>query len=160
MTQVKSAIKDNNARHAPTPLIPREIVRRLLQNAYSDMLERWPFLCSLDELLTLLDTQYDTSGTSFVAIAGSALIQVVVALAIRQKMAAGAESHISGISHAYYRNACLLMGDLVLVAPSQHTVQALKAMAAFAGGTPDRHAEAMLLMNAEYIEKLTQGECP
>ncbi|CAK7204024.1 hypothetical protein SEUCBS139899_006775 [Sporothrix eucalyptigena] len=134
MTQVKSAIKDNNARHAPTPLIPREIVRRLLQNAYSDMLERWPFLCSLDELLTLLDTQYDTSGTSFVAIAGSALIQVVVALAIRQKMAAGAESHIS--------------------------VQALKAMAAFAGGTPDRHAEAMLLMNAEYIEKLTQGECP
>ncbi|CAK7233911.1 hypothetical protein SCUCBS95973_008756 [Sporothrix curviconia] len=157
LAQVKSAVDAHHARQTSAPLVPLKIVWRLLQNAYADVRQTCPFLEPLEDLLSLLDAQYEqdkkhnTSGDAKDS-AGSALVNAVVALAIRQKMAVGAELHISGIAMAYYCNATLLLHGLLLEPRTRHTVPALRAMAAFAQGTPDTHAAAMLLMNAEAIE--------
>lgn len=72
-------------------------------------------------------------------------------------MAAGSEPQISSIAAAYYRNATLVTHHLILQTPTRLSVQALRAMAAFAGGKPDQAAQAMLLSNAEQQEKMMAG---
>jgi hypothetical protein len=161
MTQVQSGVAAADAAPTPfTPMMPHPIARRLLQNAYEEMRLGLPFLGDLTEMLALLDTQYSIFGTVPPAIPSSsyahtfALVNAVVALAVRHKMAAGAETHIAGIAAAYYRNATLVTHHLILQTPTRQSVQALRAMAAFAGGTPDPPAQAILLANAEQQERM------
>lgn len=161
MNQALSTVAAADAAPTPfTPMMPHPIARRLLQNAYEEMRLGLPFLGDLSGMLALLDAQYGAFGTAPPAIPSPesapafALVNTVVALAIRHKMAAGAESHISGIAAAYYRNATLVTHHLILQTPTAQSVQALRAMAAFAGGTPDPPAQAMLLANAEQQERM------
>ena len=157
LSQVKSTVESQSSRSAPKPFLPKEIVYRLLQNAYDGMRESLgplPFLRPLDEVLLLVDAQYATvDGDDTRNSSGAALANAVIALAIRHKMAAGAESHIRAIATAYYQNASLLLHELLLRPPTHYTAQALRAMAAFAQGVPDSYAAATLLMNAEEVER-------
>ena len=164
MKQVQSTVAAADAAPTPfTPLMPHPIARRLLQNAYEEIRLGLPFLGDLPDMLALLDAQYSILGTASPTIPSAesapafALVNTVVALAIRHKMATGAESHIGGIAAAYYRNATLVTHHLILQTPTAQSVQALRAMAAFTGRTPDPSAQAMLLANAEQQERMMES---
>ncbi|KIH87052.1 hypothetical protein SPBR_08952 [Sporothrix brasiliensis 5110] len=141
-------------------MMPHTITRRLLQNSYEEMRRVLPFLGELSEILNLLDRQYGYFAAVPATIPPTssapafALVNAVVALAVRHKMATGAESQIAGIAAAYYRNATLVTHHLILQKPTRISAQALRAMAAFAGGTPDLPAKSMLLANAEQQERM------
>ncbi|AEO70702.1 glycoside hydrolase family 71 protein [Thermothielavioides terrestris NRRL 8126] len=77
-----------------------------------------------------------------------ALVNAVIALALRAKMAPGAEAELSIYQRAFYRNATTVMSELILQEPGLLSVQALLAMAMFARATSDTRAFAMLVTSA------------
>lgn len=77
-----------------------------------------------------------------------AVVNGVIAIAGRFKTAAGSEAEMSPITLSFYRNASLVIHQLILQKPSLLSVQALLSMAIFARGTPDTEAFIMLASNA------------
>lgn len=151
MSVVKTSIDEAETDHKPTPLLPLEISRRLLQNSLGEMQSELPFLGDEASFLSLLEGQYADSSLA----PGSrpdrwALVNTVLAIAIRHKMAAGAEAQLSGIATAFFKNATMVTHQLIFGAPTAESIHALRAMAAFAKGTPDLRAQAVLLANAEH----------
>ncbi|SPQ25329.1 abfcf91c-1710-4f47-9765-0d85f47955c8 [Thermothielavioides terrestris] len=77
-----------------------------------------------------------------------ALVNAVIALALRAKMAPGAEAELSIYQRAFFRNATTVMSELILQEPCLLSAQALLVMAMFARATSDTRAFAMLVTNA------------
>ena len=99
----------------------------------------------------LLEAQY---ASSTVGPAGDAprwaLVNIVVALALRFKNAAGTESTIGAVMQSFYLNATMVTQQVIFQDPSLLSVQALLAMAVFSRGIPDAQAFSMLATNASY----------
>ncbi|TRX91832.1 hypothetical protein FHL15_007385 [Xylaria flabelliformis] len=131
-----------------SPLMPLHISKTLVENSFTDIIPQPQFI-TLETFNKLLDSQYvdDTTGPGDNA-ARWAVVNSVIALAGRFKTAAGSEADMSPITLGFYRNASLVIHQLILHKPSLLSIQALLSMAIFARGIPDLEAFIMLAKNA------------
>ncbi|KAK7421108.1 hypothetical protein QQZ08_010112 [Neonectria magnoliae] len=117
--------------HENTPLLPLAVSRRLIQNSAAEVMAEHQLL-ALQSFVTLLDAQYATSSVDHAGKpARWALVNTVIALALRVKTAPGSEAKLSDIPRAYYRNATTVIPDLILQDSSLLLIQALLTMAIF-----------------------------
>ncbi|KAI1426159.1 hypothetical protein F5Y12DRAFT_296027 [Xylaria sp. FL1777] len=146
----KSQLKEATAARRFYPLMPIHISRRLIGNTFTDMMAEHQ-LIGLSNFMELLEAQYiaSTEGPAEDA-ARWALINAVVALAVRFKTAAGSESEISPVTQSFYQNAAMVVHQLILQDPTLLSIQALLAMAVFSRGVPDAQAFVMLTTNASH----------
>ncbi|KAI0862349.1 hypothetical protein F4860DRAFT_125453 [Xylaria cubensis] len=131
-----------------SPLMPLHISKTLVAESFTDIIPQPQFI-TLENFNKLLDTQYvdDMTGPGDDA-ARWAVVNSVIALAGRFKTAAGSEADMSPITLGFYRNASLVIHQLILHKPSLLSIQALLSMAIFARGIPDLEAFIMLAKNA------------
>jgi hypothetical protein len=130
-----------------TPLLPQHISSSLIRNSFEAIMAEHPLL-DLPQLVTLVEEQYAASLTEPADNpARWALVNAVFALALRFKIAPGAEGELSTFPRAFYRNAVTVLPELILQDPSLLSVQALVAMAMFAQAC-DSRSFAMLMANA------------
>jgi hypothetical protein len=144
-------------RRAYTPLLPRHIASRLIQNSFDAIMADHPLL-DLPTFAALADEQYAAGSTDP---AGNparwALVNAVFALALSFKIAPGAESELCMFPRALYQNAAAVLPELILHGdPSLLSVQALLAMALFALALSDSRSAAMLTANASRQVELLQ----
>jgi hypothetical protein len=76
-----------------------------------------------------------------------ALVNSVLGLATRFKIAPGAEAELSDIPLRLFHNARMVLSDFILLEPSLLSMQALLAMALFAHAVQDEQALIMLIRN-------------
>ncbi|KAK4031257.1 hypothetical protein C8A01DRAFT_42268 [Parachaetomium inaequale] len=131
-----------------TPLLPQHIASRLIHNSFDAIIAEHPLL-DLPIFAALLDEQY------------AALVNAVLALALRFKTAPGAERELAAYPRAYYRNAATALPELLLQDPrSVRSVQALLAIALYARDVSGSRAAAVIMLTAGaslQIEMLQQG---
>lgn len=131
-----------------TKLMPSFITRRLIENTFAEVMADHQLL-KLSDFVALLEAQYkasinDPDGNP----SRWAMVNAVIALAIRAKMAPGSEAIVSDITYGYYRNATIVISELVIGDATLLSVQAFLAMAIFAQGISDTRAAVMLASNA------------
>ncbi|KPM36225.1 hypothetical protein AK830_g10351 [Neonectria ditissima] len=148
LTELRTSIGGEGFGDKITPLLPLAVSRRLIQNSFTDVMAEHQLL-DLRSFVALLNAQYavssvDPGGNP----ARWALVNAVIALALRVKTAPGSEAELSDIPRAYYRNATTVIPDLILHDSSLLSIQALLAMAMFAQGTSDTQAFVTLSTNA------------
>jgi hypothetical protein len=139
-----------------TPLMPPQISRRLIENSFGDIMVEYQLL-DLSNFVDLLDAQYAASS---LGPAGNparwAVVNPIVALAVRAKTAPGSEDALFDITYGFYQNATRVLPELILQSPCLLAIQALLAMAMFARCIPDIRAFIMLATNASrQLELLT-----
>ncbi|KAI8952770.1 hypothetical protein F4801DRAFT_539287 [Xylaria longipes] len=141
-------VKEATSTGGYSPLMPLHVSKRLVENSFTDIIPE-PRFISLKTFTELLEAQHADSITGpGEDVARWAVINGIVALAGRFKTAAGSEADMSPIVLSFYRNASLVIHQLILHKPSLLSVQALLTMAIFARGTPDMDAFIMLTSNA------------
>lgn len=140
--------KDGTTARIFGPLMPRVVALPLVRNCFDEMMKEYQLL-TLAEIEMLLEAQYAASATEP---AGEytrwAIINTIAALAVRAKAAPGSEAEFSHITDTLYRNATIVLPEIILQEPSELSIQALLAMAMFAIGTPDPKACLLLASNA------------
>lgn len=151
---IKRDLGDATATRRFVPLMPYRISKRLMDNSFTDVMAEYQLL-DLPSFMMLLDAQYAASSVDPADNSAQwALVNAVLALAIRFKMAPGSENSLSDIPRGYYQNAITVTPDLILQAPSLLSIQALLVMAIFARDIGDRQAFVMLANNASHQLKL------
>ncbi|KAH8166592.1 hypothetical protein CIB48_g1664 [Xylaria polymorpha] len=144
----KTEINDATSTGGYSPLMPLHISRRLVENSFAEIIPSPQFI-SLETFMKLIEAQHADSTTGPGEDAARwAVVNGVIAIAGRFKTAAGSEAEMSPITLSFYRNASLVIHQLILQKPSLLSVQALLSMAIFARGTPDTEAFIMLASNA------------
>ncbi|TGJ82895.1 hypothetical protein E0Z10_g5839 [Xylaria hypoxylon] len=130
------------------PLMPLYIIRRLIEIYFTDAMAEHQFI-TLASFMTLLEAQYAASAVGPAEDATRwALVNAILALAIRFKTAVGSESDIAPVTDSLYKNATMVVHQLILQEPNLPSIQALLAMAIFSRGLPDVQAFIMLTTNA------------
>lgn len=110
---------------------------------------------SQSHFLTLLEAQYATSPLSPADNpARWALINAIIALAVRFKTARGSEAALADIMLAFYQNATRVLPEIMLQGPNLLSVQALLAMSMFCWNMGDMRAFVMLGTNASRLLEL------
>ncbi len=136
------------------PLMPLHISRRLIENSFAEILVSQQLL-SQSHFLSLLEAQYATSPLSPADNpARWALVNTIIALAVRFKTAPGAETALADVVQAFYQNATKVLPELMLREPNLLSVQALLAMSLFAWNVGDMTAYVMLGTNASRLMEL------
>ena len=69
-------------------------------------------------------------------------------MGVRFKTAPGSEDELNCVIKAYYRNAVLVLPDLILQPANKESIQALLFMAVYAEGSMDHRSYVMLVTNA------------
>ena len=111
-----------------TPLLPQELAVRLFHTSCTQVLPHG--LLDVTDALFLLHEQYVTSNAGPAGNAARwALVSAIIALCVRYKTAAGAESEIGPIANAFYRNATGVLQRIVSEPPTLLTVRAFLVMA-------------------------------
>lgn len=130
-----------------------------MRNTFTEIMAEHQ-LIDLSDFMALLDAQHAASSTGPADNpARWAIINAVIAIALRYKTAPGSEGELSDIQHGYYRNATAVIPDLILQDASLLSIQALLAMAIFASGIPDTQASVMLVTNASrQLEMFSRGQ--
>lgn len=127
-----------------TPLMPQHMARTLVQNSFANIMAEHALLTQ-PAFLSLLDAQYAASSSGPAKNpARWALVNAILALALRSKIAAGAEAMLTPFAHNAYRNATPVIAELVLEDCGLIGIQALLAMAMFTRGIPDIRSFIML----------------
>ncbi|KAI1313716.1 hypothetical protein F5Y03DRAFT_337521 [Xylaria venustula] len=146
----KSQLDEASAVGGFCPLMPVQISRDLIENSFAYIMEEHPFI-NLANFTVLLEAQYTAS---VVGPAGDparwALVNAVIAVAMRSKIAPGAESELSPVTERLYKNATMVVDQLILRDPTLLSIQALLAMAIFCRGRPNAQAFVMLVTNASH----------
>jgi hypothetical protein len=150
----KQIMASSNPAKTFTPLMPLHISRRLIENSFTDIIAPQQLL-SQSHFLSLLEAQYATSPLSPADNpARWALVNTIIALAVRFKTAPGLEAALADIMQAFYQNATRVLPELILQEPNLLSVQALLAMSLFAWNVMDMKAFVMLGTNASRLLKL------
>lgn len=145
---LKDRIGEVDTSHRLTPLLPWHIARRLIENTFTEIMEAHPIM-DQSSFVKLLEDQYSESLSGPANYpARWAIVNGIIALAIRTKMAPGSETALSDIPDGFYRNATAVIPDLILQIPNMLSVQAFLVMAMFAQATPQQHAFCLLVNNA------------
>lgn len=130
------------------PLMPREVAMPLVEHSFAEAMDEHPVLCQT-EVMQLLEAQYAESSSEPVdGFARWATVNTITALAVRAKTAPGSETVFSRIIDTLYRNATIVLPELILQDPCELSIRALLVMAVFALGIPDGKACVMLVTNA------------
>ncbi|KAI0425263.1 hypothetical protein F5Y09DRAFT_110443 [Xylaria sp. FL1042] len=144
----KSQLQEASAARRFYPLMPVHIARRLIENSFPEVIEEYQFI-SLESFARHFETQYAVSTVGPAEDAARwALVNAIVALSMRFKIAAGSEQELSPLIQSFYQNATMVVHQLILQNPNLVSIQALLAMALFSRGIPDAQAFVMLTANA------------
>ncbi|KAI0875590.1 hypothetical protein GGS24DRAFT_454704 [Hypoxylon argillaceum] len=136
----KSEIKEATSRGEFSPLMPQHISKPLIENSFTDIMPEPPFI-TRRIFMQLFEAQYaDDIASPGQDPARWALVNGVIALAGRSKIAPGAEAEMSPIMMSFYRNATLVLHQVIGQDPSLLSAQALLVLAIFARGIPDVEA--------------------
>ena len=112
-------------------------------------------IISQSHFLSLLEAQYVNSPLSPVGNpARWALVNTIIALAVRFKTAPGSQGAIADITRAFYQNATRVVPELILQESNLLSVQALLAMSLFAWTVKDLRAFVMFGTNASRLLEL------
>lgn len=131
--------------------MPLHVSRRLIENSFTDIIASQQLL-SQSHFLSLLEAQYAISPLSPADNpARWALINAIIAIAVRFKTAPGSEAALADIVQAFYRNATRVLPELILQEPNLLSVQALLAMSLFSWNVGDMRAFIMLGSNASKL---------
>jgi len=151
----KTAIAEGIAARNYTPLLPLHISRRLIENSFAEIMAENQ-LMSLAHFITHLEGHF-AAGSHDPGDNCSrwALVNAVMALAIRSKTASGSQG-IVDITNSIYENATKTLPQLILQEPHLLSIQALLAMASFARDVGNVSAFVMLASSASrQLELLT-----
>ncbi|KAI0102567.1 hypothetical protein GGR51DRAFT_287006 [Nemania sp. FL0031] len=144
----KSEIREATARGGFSPLMPRHISKHLIEHSFAEIMPE-PHILSLESFTQLLESQYDDNTVSpGQDVVRWAVVNGVIALAGMSKVAPGSEDDMAPIHLSFYRNARLVLPQLIGQRPSLLSAQAIIVMAMFARGIPDAETFAMLMRNA------------
>ncbi|KAK5629665.1 hypothetical protein RRF57_005380 [Xylaria bambusicola] len=136
------------------PLMPVHICRHLINSSFAEIVGEHQFI-SLESFMQLFEAQYAASTDEPAGDdARWALVNVVVAMALRFKTAAVGESSIGPLIQSFHLNAVMVEQQVTYQDPNLLSVQALLAMAMFSRGIPDPQAFGKLATNALYQLKV------
>ncbi|KAJ1303664.1 hypothetical protein OPQ81_008092 [Rhizoctonia solani] len=158
MSRIKKNIDEAKSNGGFADLVPFEFSNDLTLVCFDDIMAEYQLL-DKPSFLALLRAQYaaSTSGPAGQP-ARWGLVNAVLARVLRSKIAPGAEGELSFVVDASYRNATLVIHELILQQPSLLSIQALLAMAIFAKEVSDNQAYYMLSTNAaRQVESLDIG---
>ncbi|KIW08228.1 uncharacterized protein PV09_01156 [Verruconis gallopava] len=128
-----------------TPLLPFPIVSVLVPRCFEDIMAGHKVL-ELPEFMEYLDAQYRANTTEPAGeYARWSLVNAVLGLAVRSKIAPGSEKSLGSIPDECYKNATLVLHRLIFEPASLLSIQALLVMAIYAKGVPDSQAFVMLV---------------
>ncbi|CZR55477.1 uncharacterized protein PAC_05365 [Phialocephala subalpina] len=131
-----------------TPFMPQHISRRLIENSFAEVMAEHRLLDQTNFVM-LLDAQYAASSLDPADDSARwALVNAIIALAVRFKTASGSEKALFDIPHGFFQNVTRVVPELILQEPSLLVIQALLAMAMFARCIADVQAFIMLATNA------------
>ncbi|KAI0165579.1 hypothetical protein GGR57DRAFT_447996 [Xylariaceae sp. FL1272] len=149
LAKFKSEILENTSKRGFSPLLPLHVATRLAENSFADLMVQNSNFLKLSKFLELLCAQYaDSAVEPGQDAARWALVNAVLASAVRFKTAAGSENQVSEVMQGLYFNATKVIPRLILQRPGLLSIQALVAMALFAREVPEPQAFAMLVSNA------------
>lgn len=110
------------------------------------------------EKLALLEAQYAASICDHTGDpARWAIVNAILALALKFKTAYGSEKALESFPHSFYQNALAVIPGLILRRPNLLAVQVLQAMAVYAQRIRDHQAFSVLASNASHILKLSRS---
>lgn len=140
--------EDQKSPEGFAPLASRDMIRYALENTYNEI----SGLCPIFDLPTLQRLNTEQQAASSANPAGNparwAILSTWIALGMRLRTAPGSEAGFSPVVQSYYRNAVLVLPDLILQPANTETIQALLLMAVFADGGEDHRSFVMLVTNA------------
>ncbi|KAJ8127283.1 hypothetical protein O1611_g6353 [Lasiodiplodia mahajangana] len=146
----KSEVLEATARGGFSPLMPRHITTQLIKHSFEEIMPE-PHIISFKSFMQLLEAQYDDNTVPPGHDVGRwAVVNGVIALAGRSKVAPGSEDDLAPIHLGFYRNAKLVLPQLIAQNPGLLSIQAILVMAMFARGIPDAEAFTMLMRNASH----------
>jgi hypothetical protein len=131
-----------------TSLIPLAMARRLISHSFIDfmgvhnLIDESTFMAHLEEQYS--EGYYGPAGHPV----RWALVNSVIGLATRFKIAPEAEAELSDIPLRLFHNARMVLSDFILLEPTLLSMQALLAMALLAHAVQDEQALVMLTRNA------------
>lgn len=146
---LKRAIReDDKSPEGFVPLISQDQIQHILEISYHEVAAVYPMF-DLPGLLRLNAEQHAISNTHP---AGNparwAIINTWIAMGVRFKTEPGPEDELGCAVKAYYRNAVLVLPDLILQPANKESIQALLLMAMYAEGSMDHRSYVMLVTNA------------
>ena len=155
LNKYKTAIAEGIAAHNYTPLMPLHISCRLIENSFAEIMAEHKLMPLTSFLAHLEDHFADGSHDPGSNHSRWALVNAIMALAIRSKTAPGSQA-IVDITHGIYENATKVLPELMLQEPHLLSIQALLAMASFAREVGNVSAFVMLASSASrQLELLT-----
>lgn len=130
------------------PLISQDLIRNLFDVTYDEITAVYPMF-DLPTIHTLIAEQHAVSSTGP---AGNparwVIVNTWIALGVRFKMTPGSEAELECVIKAYYRNAVLVLPELILQPANKESILALLFMAVYAEGAMDHRSYVMLVTNA------------
>ncbi|KAN0092387.1 hypothetical protein V8E51_018234 [Hyaloscypha variabilis] len=149
LEHLKRAVKEEpESPEGFVPLISQDQIQHFFEITYDEITAVYPMF-DLLTLKRLITEQHAVSNTDP---AGNparwAIINTWIAMGARFKMTPGPEDELDCVIKAYYRNAVLVLPDLILQRANKESIQALLLMAVFAEGAMDHASYVMLVTNA------------
>jgi len=130
------------------PLVSQDMLRYALENTYDELTRA----CPIFDLPTIIKLNAEQQAASSAHPAGDparwAILSTWIAVGMRFRTAPGSEDGFNHVIKSYYRNATLVLPDLILQPASMETIQALLLMAVYADITEDHRSFVMLVTNA------------
>jgi hypothetical protein len=124
------------------------MIRYALENTYNDITG----VCPIFDLPTLNRLNAEQQAASSTHPVGNparwAILSTWIAMGMRFRTALGSEDEFSQVIKSYYRNAVLVLPDIILEPANMETIQALLLMAVFADAMEDHRSFVMLVTNA------------
>jgi hypothetical protein len=144
----RASQEDQKSPEGFASLVSQDIVRYALKNTYDEITG----VCPIFDLPTLNRLNDEQQAASSTHPAGNparwAILSTWIAIGMRFRTAPGSEDGFSHVIKSYYRNAVLVLPDLILQPANKETIQALLLMAVFADGMEDHRSFVMLVTNA------------
>lgn len=129
-------------------LVPQDMLRFALENTFDEIAG----ICPIFDLPTLHRLNTEQQAASSAHPAGNstrwAILNTWIAMGMRLRTALGSEDAFSQAIKSYYRNAILVLPNLILESATVDTIRALFLMAAFAELVEDHRSFVMLVTNA------------
>ncbi|KAI1370470.1 hypothetical protein F4677DRAFT_457842 [Hypoxylon crocopeplum] len=153
----RAAQEDQKSPEGFAPLVSQYMLRYALENTYDEITG----ICPIFDLPTLVRLNAEQHAVSSTHPAGNparwAILSTWIAMGMRLRTVRGSEDEFNHLVKSYYRNAVLVLPDLILQPANVETIQALLFMAVFAEGMEDHRSFVMLVTNAiRQIELLAQ----
>jgi Fungal specific transcription factor domain len=148
LQDLKRAVKEQKSPEGFVPLISQDQMRQLFEITFDEIAVVYPMF----DLSTLNKLNAETHAVSKTHPGGNparwAIINTWIAMAVRCKTTPGSDDELDCVIKAYYRNAVLVLSDLILQPANKETIQALLFMAVYAEASMDYRSYVMLVTNA------------